>query len=490
MIKMKLKNHRKLFFLSFFLIQISFAFSQATNYSGVYRYELENGLELFVAENSAAPLAYIEIAVRAGAVSHTKESAGLFHLYEHMLFKGNAKYSNQAEFTQAMNELGVSDYNGTTGLDRVNYFFTVPSSKVKEGLEFWSYAVRTPKLDEKELENEKKVVLSEIDADFTNPSKIRSSGLMKALFPSCPWRLDPGGNPDVVKKASVSDLKKMQQTFYVPENAAVFVGGDVHHDEIFKYVNEIFGGWKKSENPVPDYGVPPKNPVQRTEKYVFVNSGSSDSIITAGLYFRGPDGEENASETYAADVWSNMVSNPSGVFSKLLVSEKSLGIPDSDYVSGFYSTRRASAMAGISAAMLSSSGLAPVEKSEKFLSVIDEKLVPLMADKKRFFDENSLKTVVQQLEDSRIYELESASSLVSAISSVWSSVNADYFFSYDENIAKVSEDDVVSFVKNYIEGKSGVYLVSVSPGIWQKYKADFEKAGYREITAENAFWLK
>ena len=96
---------------------------------------------------------------------------------------------------------------------------------------------------------------------------------------------------------------------------------------------------------------------------------------------------------------------------------------------------------------------------------------------------------MQQLEDSRIYELESAAALVSGISSVWSSVNADYFFSYDENIAKVTEDDVVSFVKNYIEGKNGVYLVSVSPGIWQKYKSDFEKAGYKEITAENAFWI-
>ena len=486
------KNHKKLFFLFFVLVQIfqnSFVFSKETNYPGVFRYELENGLELFVAENSAAPLVYIEIAVRAGAVSHTKETAGLFHLYEHMLFKGNAKYSNQVEFTEAMNELGVSDYNGTTGLDRVNYFFTIPSSKIKEGLEFWSYAVRTPKLDESELENEKKVVLSEIEADFTNPSKIRSSGLMKALFPSCPWRLDPGGNPDVVKNASVSDLKKMQQTFYVPENSAVFVGGDVYHEEVLKYVNEIFGGWKKSENPVPDYGVPPKNPVSKTEKYVFVSPGNSDSIIAAGLYLRGPDGEENADETYAADVWSNMVSNPSGAFAKMLVSEKTLGIPDSDYVSGFYSTRRASAMAGISAAMLSSVGLNPAEKSEKFLSVIGEKLVPLMTDKNLFFDENTLKSVVQQLEDSRIYELESAAALVSGISSVWSSVNADYFFSYDENIAKVTEDDVVSFVKKYIQEKNGVYLVSVSPGIWQKYKADFEKTGYKEITAENAFWI-
>lgn len=479
-----------IFSILIFTFQFSVIHSQSTNLSGVYRYKLDNGLELFVAENSAAPLAYVEIAVRAGSVAHTPETAGFFHLYEHMLFKGNAKYANQVEFTEAMNKMGEIDHNGTTSIDRVNYFFTIPSSQVKNGLEFWSYAVRTPKLDEKELENEKKVVLSEIEADFSNPSKICSSGLMRALFPACPWRLDPGGNPDVVRNATVADLKKMQSLFYVPENSAVFVGGDVHHDEIYEYVKEIYGDWKRSENPVPDYGVPSKSPVAKTEKYVFVNPGSSDSIISAGLYLRGPDGESDAGDTYAADVWSNMASNPSGAFAKTFTSEKSLGIPDSDYVGGFYSTRRASGMIGISAAMLSSGDLSPLEKSEKLLSVIDTKLVPMMQDKSRFFDEKTLKTVVGQLEDSRIYELESAEALVSNISSVWASVSADYFFSYDENIARVTEDDVVSFVNKYIAGKNGVFLVTVSPGLWQKYSADFTKAGYKQITAENAFWIK
>lgn len=461
-----------------------------TSYEGVYRYKLENGLELFVAENSAAPLAYVEIAVRAGAVSHTAETAGLFHLYEHMLFKGNAKYENQAEFTDAMNKMGEIDNNGTTGIDRVNYFFTIPSSQVKSGLEFWSYAVRTPKLDEQELENEKKVVLSEIEADFSKPSKICSSGLMKALFPSCPWRLDPGGNPEVVKNAAVSDLKKMQGLFYVPSNAAVFVAGDVHHEEIYEYVKEIYGSWTDSEESVPDYGVPPKSPVKRTEKYVFVNPGNSDSIITAGLYFRGPDGETDAADTYPADVWSSLTSNPAGSFVKSFTDEKALEIPDADYISGFYSTRRAGGLIGISCAMLNAEKLSPLEKSELFLSVVNKKVIPLMEDKTAFLNENELKTVVSKIEDNRIYSLESAEAVVSSISSYWASVDSDYFFTYDEKIREVTEDDIISFVKKYISCKSGIYVVTVSPGLWEKYSSAFTKAEYVQITQENAFWIK
>ena len=53
--------------------------------------KLHNGLEVFTLENTSTPLVYIEIAVRAGGIAQTEETAGLFHLYEHMMFKGNKK---------------------------------------------------------------------------------------------------------------------------------------------------------------------------------------------------------------------------------------------------------------------------------------------------------------------------------------------------------------------------------------------------------------
>ena len=105
----------KLFFDAVFLLGGFFCLSaQETAVSSLFHYTLENGLELFVMENDSAPLAYIEIAVKAGAVTQTPENAGLFHLYEHMMFKGNEKYPNQKEAYSALNKMGVSDWNGTT----------------------------------------------------------------------------------------------------------------------------------------------------------------------------------------------------------------------------------------------------------------------------------------------------------------------------------------------------------------------------------------
>ena len=64
-----------------------------------------------------------------------------------------------------MADLGVADHNGVTSTDYVRYYFTVPADKLENGLAFWNAAMRTPLLDEHEFENEKKVVLSEIQAE-------------------------------------------------------------------------------------------------------------------------------------------------------------------------------------------------------------------------------------------------------------------------------------------------------------------------------------
>ena len=61
-----------------------------------------------------------------------------------------------------------------------------------------------------------------------------------------------GGSDVVVEKATVKQLKKIQKTYYVPNNAAVFVGGDVQPDEVYRLVSEIFGSWERGADPFKD----------------------------------------------------------------------------------------------------------------------------------------------------------------------------------------------------------------------------------------------
>ncbi len=472
--------------IALFFLLPCFIFSKETQIASLFRETLSNGLEVFVMENHAAPLAYIEIAVRAGAVTQQPENAGLFHLYEHLMFKGNAKYKNQKEFTEAMNKLGVGDWNGTTGVDRVNYFFTVPSSSVREGIEFWSYAIRTPKIDKTELEREKDVVLSEINAEHTQPSRIRSAAFLQKMFPDSPWRLDPSGDPDVVKNATVEQLREIQNEFYVPENAALFVGGDVRHEEIFKIAKSVFGNWKNAKTNqtfTPSKKEKLKNPI----KLVFADPSSSNSFVQVSYFLQGPNGETDFEDTYAADVWASVIDAPDSIFNQTFLENKKLEIVDSDYISGSYLTRRDSGLISITVLMKNEGSLSSVEKSEEFYKTVREKLTKEMTSKD--FPKN-ISEVEKRIKDMQIYAMETAEGVLSSLSYFFTAVNADYFFDYDERLSNVTAEEVQDFVKKYIQNQDGILLVSVSEEEFEKRKLEFEKAGYEKINAESAFWWK
>src|SRR5204862_5226350 len=102
--------------------------------------KLDNGLEVMVIENHKVPLATIEIAVRNGAYTEGPEFSGLSHLFEHMFFKANKDYPDQENCLKRTQDLGAI-WNGTTDVERVNYFFTFDRDSLKAGLKFMNAAI-------------------------------------------------------------------------------------------------------------------------------------------------------------------------------------------------------------------------------------------------------------------------------------------------------------------------------------------------------------
>src|SRR5690349_22559403 len=98
-----------------------------------YWQKLDNGLEVVVIENHKVPLATIEIAVKNGAYTEGPEYSGLSHLFEHMFFKANKDYPDQEKLIHRIKELGAI-FNGTTGDERVNYFFTFDKDSLNAGM--------------------------------------------------------------------------------------------------------------------------------------------------------------------------------------------------------------------------------------------------------------------------------------------------------------------------------------------------------------------
>lgn len=460
-----------------------------------YYYKLDNGLSLFINENHTVPLTYIEIAVRAGAVTQTKETAGLFHLYEHMMFKGNSRFDNAAKVQKALSDMGTASWNGTTGLECVNYFFTIPSSELENGLEFWNAAIREPLMDEKELEVEKKVVISEIQGNESSPDRYIGYYINSRLFPDAPWQLDPSGSVKNIENATVETLRDIQKKYYVPENAALFVGGDVEHEKVKELVDRIYGSWENN-------GVLPeeiekvivkqtKTPFEKPMLVVIPYDRISPQMAQVNIMYRGPDSDFDTDETYAADLLGFAMADPTGEFKRTFTNYGDIHIPsDPEYIGTGYSTRRRTGVISFSTVLMPYS---PGEykniagNAVTFYERISEYMAELSKNE-NIVPEKNRKTISQRLSDDNVFDIETFKGPLSTLRYNWISNSIDYYLSYNEKVVSTDNEQIQNYIKKYIVNKKPIVAVYVNSAVYEKNKETFEKNGFIKVEKSQAFW--
>lgn len=119
----------------------------------IYQKTLGNGLDVIVIPNPTVPLVTVEIDVKNGGYTEGAEYTGLSHLYEHMFFKANKTIPNQERYLERLRELGAT-WNGSTGDERVNYFYTLPKDSLVPALQFMYDAITSPLFLQDELVKE------------------------------------------------------------------------------------------------------------------------------------------------------------------------------------------------------------------------------------------------------------------------------------------------------------------------------------------------
>ncbi len=437
-------------------------FAEKTPINDLYRYKLENGLELFVAEDHSVPLAYIEIAVRAGATTQTPETAGLFHLYEHMMFKGNELYPNAAAIQRAIRNIGVSNWNAYTEIDCVHYYFTLPSDQLENGMAFWNAAIRSPLMEEKEFENEKKVVLSEIQGDSGHSTSYISGYINSTLFPDAPYRFDTAGAVKVVENATVAQMRDMQSKFYIPSNAALFVGGDVTPEEAFDMADKIFGTWSNNGNAAPELPPQPSmNPLQETTKAAAVlNTDATGRYYD--IIFRAPDLGFDEKDSYIAAYIANLLNGEKEDFLKNMLALTRYEFTNGDDIQVSYNPRRSGSTFTIQ--------IDPAYMDDYLVDEVLKKQIPAVVSKKYAFTPEKKQLIVNRMKAGRLRNTQSAEDLLSSLRSWWAISSADYYFNYYDNIMKVTRDDAVEWVKKYITGKNPLILCTTTTGDYERVK--------------------
>jgi len=222
---------------------------------------LANGLEVIVLQDPSLPIVTVELAVRNGSFTEPPELNGLSHLYEHMFFKTNmATVLNLCDqrpdkglgvpicgdagrlrpqigdvsYLRNIDRLGIS-YNGSTREEVVNYFFTTTSPYLETAIRVINNSVRFPLFNGQELEQEKRVVIGELDRNEANPFYYLFKAVNEKLFYKHPTRKNPGGTRDTVSKATTEHMRLIQSRYYHPNNAALVVTGDAKPEEVFDF---------------------------------------------------------------------------------------------------------------------------------------------------------------------------------------------------------------------------------------------------------------
>ena len=206
------------------------------------RFTLDNGLRVIVHEDRKAPVVAVSIWYHVGSKNEPQGKTGFAHLFEHLMFNGTENYDD--EWFLPMQQVGATDMNGTTWLDRTNYFQTVPTPAVD--LALWMESDRMGHLlgavTLDKLDNQRGVVQNEKRQGDNAPYGRVNYALYEGLFPpGHPYRHPTIGSMEDLDAASLEDVQQWFRDYYGPNNAVLVLAGDIDVPTAREKVERFFG---------------------------------------------------------------------------------------------------------------------------------------------------------------------------------------------------------------------------------------------------------
>ncbi len=207
------------------------------------KYILPNGLTVILHEDHSDPIVHVDVTYHVGSAREEIGKSGFAHFFEHMMFQGSDHVGDDQHF-KIITAAG-GNLNGSTNLDRTNYFETVPSNQLEKML--WLEADRMGFLldavTQQKFEIQRSTVKNERGQNYDNrPYGLASEYTSKNLYPyGHPYSWLTIGYVEDLNRVDVNDLKNFFLRWYGPNNATITIGGDIKPAETVKLVEKYFG---------------------------------------------------------------------------------------------------------------------------------------------------------------------------------------------------------------------------------------------------------
>lgn len=289
--------------------------TRGTTVEGITEYRLGNGLQILLLPDSSQPKVTVNLTAFVGSRHEGYGETGMAHLLEHMVFKGSPKFP---DVPKALRDHGAN-FNGTTWLDRTNYFETMPATdeNLKFGIELEADRMVNSFIKREELMKEFTVVRNEFERGENSPEAILSQRMTAAAYEWHNYGKSTIGNRTDIERVPIDSLQAFYKKYYRPDNAMLIVAGKFDEAKALAYAAEFFGPIKNPADPVP--ATYTEEPPQDGERLVTLRRVGTVGAV--GVIYHipaGPSPEFPACEVLEAC----LTSEPSGRLYKALVEKK------------------------------------------------------------------------------------------------------------------------------------------------------------------------
>jgi zinc protease len=226
------------------------------------RYVLENGLRVVLARDASLPVVAVNLWYDVGSRNERPGRTGFAHLFEHMMFQGSQNVPDTQHIAH-IERVGGS-MNGSTWLDRTNYFQTVPAHWLE--LVLWLESDRMgfllPAMTQEKLENQRDVVKNERRWRVDNQPYGDWDERLQALVypPDHPYHHSVIGSMADLDAATLDDVAHFFRTYYAPNNAVLTLCGDFEPAAARDLIERYFGPIPRGDDPPPLPGTPDLEP--------------------------------------------------------------------------------------------------------------------------------------------------------------------------------------------------------------------------------------
>jgi len=441
-------------------------------------YTLKNGLTVILSPTSKDPRIQCYVATKAGSKTDPATNTGLAHYLEHMLFKGTDKYGSldwakekpeldkidklyeaynkttdpekrkyiykridsvsgvaskyaiANEYDKMMSSMGAQGTNAFTSFEQTVYTDDVPASAIDKYLAVQGERFRNPVL--RIFHTELEAVYEEKNRGLDNDGRRVNEKIFAELFKNHNYGLQTTiGTIEHLKNPSLVEIRKYFNNYYVPNNMAVIMSGDFNPDAMIKKIEATFSYMKNK--PVPKYTFLPEQPI--TSPVLAEVLGPDAESVTIG--FRLP-GNKSKDVLLAELVGQILTNGKAGLMDLNLVKkQKLLGAS-------------ASAITLIDYGVLYMQGRPTLGQSlEEVKSLILGEIENL---KKGNFDDNLIRSIINNQKKNKILATESYGSRASDLMSAFTDeLDWKDQVAYTDMLSKITKKDIIAFANKYFQ---------------------------------------